>query len=150
VRFAALERLARVDLPVLLDLGAAVPPAEEMPRRQLPDPLEDRRVARRVEEREVMIERGHVQRRIDGAGGEQRLDLAAEVEAPAREVDDAQAAHAEADPRLDMNPLVVGTAMPDHLAHAMDQAEFSLQALGPLSVPPAAGAVREPRYATHV
>ena len=63
--------LLRPDLPVLPDLGAAIAPAQEVSGRQLADPFEDRGVARRIEECEVVIERRQVERRVHRAGRQQ-------------------------------------------------------------------------------
>jgi hypothetical protein len=70
-------------LPVLLDLAASTAPAQEVPGRQLADSLEDRVLSRRVEERQVVVERGEVEARFHRAGRKERLDLAAEVQAAA-------------------------------------------------------------------
>ena len=40
------------------------------------------------------------------------------------QIDDAQAPHAQADARLDMNPFVVRPTMPDHVAHPVDEREL--------------------------
>ena len=47
---------------------------------------------------------------------------------PRGQVDDAQPPHPEADARLDVDPLVVGPAMPDDVAHPVHEAEFGVVA----------------------
>src|SRR5262249_7015245 len=61
----------------------SVAPRQEVPRRQLADAGENRPVARRVEEREKMIEGVEIQIAWQIRRLEQRLDLRSEVHAPA-------------------------------------------------------------------
>src|SRR5204862_5118254 len=77
---AAAERLVGCNPPVLTHRYVAVAPAQVMAGRQLVDALEDRRLTRRIQKRQEVIERGGVEPRIDGTRREQRLDLAAEVQ----------------------------------------------------------------------
>ena len=59
-------------------------PRQQVSRRQLADALEDRAVARRVEERQVVIERGGVEIARQVGRLEQRLELRPEVEPAVR------------------------------------------------------------------
>jgi hypothetical protein len=68
--------------------------------------------------------------------------------AAAGQIDDAQPSHAEADARLHVNPLVVRASMPDHLAHPVDEVEFTVQSRLSLGVPRRLD-VYESRYSTH-
>jgi hypothetical protein len=68
--------------------------------------------------------------------------------ASAGEVDDAQTPHAEADARLHVDPFIVWTAVPDHLAHPVHEIELVLLARR-LAVRAADRSVRESRYSTH-
>jgi hypothetical protein len=88
VGLAAAKRLGGADLPVLDDVGAAVFPPQEVARRQLAHAFEERSIARRVQKREVVVERLQVELPIDRSGGEERLDLGPEVEpaAPLRKM----------------------------------------------------------------
>src|SRR5205085_1508243 len=118
-------------------------PLQKMSGRQFPDVLEYRAVARRIEEREVVIERLEIEPLIHGASGEQRFDFAAEVqpaiafdvmqrldpgaipreqERPPRFVPDA-----EANPWLDVHAFVVRATVPDDRAHAVDEREFRIE-----------------------
>ena len=74
----AAERLRVANLPVLPDVDAPVTIAQVVARRQLAHALEDGPVARRVEEREVVIERPEIDVAVDRAGRDQRLDLGPE------------------------------------------------------------------------
>jgi hypothetical protein len=65
-----------------------------------------------------------------------------------REVDDAQAPHAETDARLHMDPLVVRPAMPDDVAHPADEPEVCLVLRSRRAVSPIA--ISKAGYSTHV
>jgi hypothetical protein len=46
---------------------------------------------------------------------------------PGRQIDDAQPAHPQSHTVIDVNPLIVGSAVPDHFAHPMDEIPVALE-----------------------
>src|SRR4029078_13455375 len=62
----------------------SVPPQENVPGWQFADPLENRSIPGRVEEREIVIERVQVDVELHLRRAQQRFDLRSEVQASAR------------------------------------------------------------------
>jgi hypothetical protein len=65
-----------------------------------------------------------------------------------RQIDDAQPAHPETDAGFHVDPFVVGTAMPDDVAHAVHQRHIRVAPRGGSEVVPLG--VSEACYSTHI
>ena len=67
----------------------------------------------------------------------------------ARQIDDAEAPHAEGEPRLNVHAFVVGSPVADHVAHPVDEGEFRLETRRRLLAAAARRRIREACYPAH-